>query len=92
MEGKPLYIPTVEEELAEYAGKNGFRPGGKKMSETPKTQRNMNVPFLKKKPPLPSLEILKNLSERLEAARDASVQARKGQKVWGYIGCNVVRL
>ncbi len=82
VEGSPLVIPTLEEELAEYAGKNGFKPGGRKMSETAKTQRNMAVKIPKKKAPLPSMEVLRNLSQRLEAARDASVLARKGQKVF----------
>ncbi len=81
VEGKPLYIPTLEEEMSEYASKNGFRPGKKKMSETRKTQRSQNVVLPQKKKPLPSMEVLKNLSQRLEAAVDASIQARKGQKV-----------
>ncbi len=81
VEGKPLFISTLEEELAEYAAKNGYKRHGKSMCEMPKTQRNMAVPEQKKKKALPSMEVLKNLSQRLEAARDASVSARKGQKV-----------
>ncbi len=81
VEGHELVIPSLKEEEENYIRYSDNYDAPTDMENSEKTQRSQKGKTPKAKPPLPSMDELRDLAKRLQDAMDASTIARKGQKV-----------